>query len=198
MSLADPRKTPFAPLKSRGELPHLYKEGGVYFVTFRLADAVDRDAAPIVIPEDATCEDIARAAEPPLRAGSCVLARRDIAELVQNALRHFEGQRYLLVAWCVMLNHVHAIFGPLAGHTPSQILQSWKGFTARRANQILGKSGPFWERESFDHLIRNERGLEWFTDYVHRNPVQAGLCDNAREWPYSSDGTGFTTRIFET
>ncbi len=37
----DPRETPYVPMTSRGELPHLHKEGGFYFVTFRLADAVE-------------------------------------------------------------------------------------------------------------------------------------------------------------
>jgi REP element-mobilizing transposase RayT len=197
MGLADPRRTPFARLQSRGELPHLYKDGGIYFVTFRLADAVIPNAPERSLPETPTNEDIARASEPPISLGSCVLKRPDIAELVQNALRHFEGERYLLGAWCVMPNHVHVIFGPLPGHTPSDILQSWKGFTARRANQLLGKSGSFWERESFDHLIRNERGREWFAEYVNQNPVEAGFCKAPCEWPYSSAGVGFTTRIFE-
>ncbi len=167
-------------------------------MTFRLADAVVLGAPPPEIPDNPTFEDIARASEPPLRLGSCILGRDDVAQLVQNALRHFEGERYLLVAWCVMPNHVHVIFGPLAGHTPSQILQSWKGFTARRVNQLLGKSGAFWERESFDHLIRSDKGLEWYTDYIHRNPVEARLCSTPSDWPYSSAGVGFTTRIFET
>jgi putative transposase len=197
MSFADPRKTPFAPLISRGELPHLYKEGGIYFVTFRLADAVLPGAPAIVLPENPTCEDIARACEPPVTLGSCMLRNPTAAGLVQNAIQHFEGERYLLVAWCIMPNHVHVIFGPLAGNSPSKILQSWKGFTARRANQLLGRSGAFWERESFDHLVRSERSLGWFTEYVHENPVKAGLCAAVKDWPYSSAGVGFTTRIFD-
>jgi REP element-mobilizing transposase RayT len=198
MSIIDPRKTPFADIRSRGELPHLYKEGGVYFVTFRLADAVVYGDPVPKLPETPTLDEIAAFSEPPLTLGSCVLRQPQLAQLVHNALLHFEGQRYLLVAWCVMPNHVHVIFGPLAGHTPSQILQSWKGFTARRGNQLLNKSGAFWERESFDHLIRSESGLEWFANYVNSNPVKAGLCRNARDWPYSSAGAGFTTRIFES
>ena len=198
MSLIDPRKTSFVPIKSRGELPHLYKDGGVYFVTFRLADAVLYNAPPSILPQNPTSEDIARACEPPLTLGSCVLRQPDIAQLVQNALQHFEGERYLLGAWCIMPNHVHVIFGPLAGHSPSQVLQSWKGFTARRANQLLGKSGAFWERESFDHLIRNTESMEWFVEYIHQNPVKAGLCKQPSDWSYSSAGQAFTTRIFET
>ena len=40
IDFVDPRTLPFVEMRSRGELPHLYKEGGSYFVTFRLWDAV--------------------------------------------------------------------------------------------------------------------------------------------------------------
>lgn len=209
----DPRKTPFVRPKSRGELPHLYKPGGFYFVTFRLADAVvlraPRPGAPrnastrvrpappptMAVPApdpDPDPEEIAAAYDPPLTLGSCALRRPEIASLVQNALLHFHDLRYSLVAWCVMPNHVHGVFSPLGGYTPSDVLQSWKGFTARRANEILGIRGPFWERESFDHLIRSARSLERFVRYIDLNPVEAGLCESPELWPYSSAGVGFS------
>jgi REP element-mobilizing transposase RayT len=115
---------------------------------------------------------------------------------VHNAILHFEGERYRLGAWSVMPNHVHVIFGTCAGYTPSQVLQSWKGFTARRANQILQRTGAFWERESFDHLIRNDKALEWFVAYVNNNAVDAGLCIEPANWPYSSAGCNFTPKLF--
>ena len=198
MGLLNPRETPFARIKTRGEFPHLYKDGGFYFVTFRLADAVRFNREAPALSDDPTPEQVAVASETPLTLGSCVLKEPPFAELVQNALRHFEGQRYLLVSWCVMPNHVHVIFAPLPGHSPSDILQSWKGFTARRANQMLGKSGAFWERESFDHLVRSSTSLDWFVEYVHDNPVKAGFCANPSAWPYSSAGVAFTTRLFES
>lgn len=85
-----------------------------------------------------------------------------------------------------MPNHVHAVVSPQLGCTLSQVLQSWKGFTAREANRLLDKSGPFWERESFDHMIRSLHSLERFIDYTRMNPVSAGLCARPEEWPYSS------------
>ncbi len=129
---------------------------------------------------------IARETEPPLRLGSCVLARPEVAELIQHALRHFHGQRYYLSAWCVMPNHVHAVVTPNDGWELSVILHSWKSFTAHRANKVLKRRGTFWERESFDHLIRTFEHFEAFIHYIENNPVEAHLCQAPEDWAWSS------------
>ncbi len=213
----DPRKTHFVELKSRGELPHLYKEGGSYFVTFRLFDAVTPRRKAVYVPRaggtpapqnqagetpgpqsvarggnrqgwtpDLDVAAIAEASEIPLRLGSCLLARPEIAALTESALRHFQDDRYHLAAWCVMPNHVHAIFTPTNGWEPASILHSWKSFTAHQTNKLLRRRGTLWERESFDHLIRNVGHFDAFIRYVEDNPVKAGLCKAPEEWPWSS------------
>lgn len=184
-----------APLRSRGRLPHLYREGGTYFVTFRLFDAVvpatERRVRAIV---DAGAdaidnpEELLQDYEPPIRLGSCLLAEAAVAELVENAIRFFDGTRYELVAWCVMPNHVHVVFASRGGFEPDQILHSWKSFTAHAANKLLRRKGPLWERESFDHLVRNIGSLDRFVRYTEENPVMAGLCRHPWEWSYSSAG----------
>jgi REP element-mobilizing transposase RayT len=188
VEFVDPRSTPFVPIQSRGELPHLCKEGGSYFVTFRLWDAVIPNATHVDKKKlhKMSAAEIAAATEPPLRLGSCVLARPEAASIVQDAIRHFHGQRYLLSAWCVMLNHVHVVVTPMSGYEPSSIFHSWKSFTAHRINHLLGSRGTFWERECFDHLIRSMDQFEGFIDYVEQNPVVAGLCRDAADWPFSS------------
>lgn len=191
MEFTDPRKTPFVPVRSRGELPHLYKPGGIYFVTFRLADAVlpVRQRRAVVTPPDVGPAALMVDYDPPLSLGSCALAGPAVAELVQNAIRFFEGSRYHLAAWCVMPNHVHAVLAPAAGHPLADILHSWKSFTSHQANRILKRTGTFWERESFDHLIRSAQQVGRFVGYVEDNPVAAGLCGRPDEWLYSSAGS---------
>jgi REP element-mobilizing transposase RayT len=164
-------------------------------VTFRLADAIlpvpARKNAPHRRPDAFDPELIAGPYEPRLTLGSCALKDPKIAIVVQDALRFFDSQRYLLAAWCIMPNHVHVVFSPLPPHSVSEILKSWKGFTARRANQLLNRNGPFWGVESFDHLIRSPEYFEQFVSYVHNNPVKAGLCRTPEDWPYSSYCAGF-------
>jgi putative transposase len=193
VSLNKPINPRFGSLKSRGELPHLYVEGGTYFVTFRLFDAVvpasDSASKQRANRVDADPDDpviLLEEYDPPITLGSCTLAQAPLAEIVQNAIRHFDGERYELIAWCVMPNHVHAIFAPLHGYMPDQILHSWKSFSAHTINKQLHRSGPLWERESFDHLVRNMRSLERLIRYTEDNPAAASLCKVASEWPHSS------------
>jgi putative DNA methylase len=97
----------------------------------------------------------------------------------------FRG-RYELLAWVVMPNHVHAVVRPLPGHTLSQILKSWKGFSAREANRLLGRDGEFWQGESYDHLIRDDEDMHRCCHYTTMNPVNARFCERPEDWPWSS------------
>jgi REP-associated tyrosine transposase len=185
MGFVNPRELPFAPIHSRGELPHLFKQGGIYFVTFRLYDAVIPRVSGAIVPDD-SWEEIVSLSEPPLTLGSCVLRKPEAAQIVQDALLYFHGVRYFLDAWCVMPNHVHVVFAPVTGMNLSRITHSWKSFTGNQINQLLRKQGMFWERESFDHLIRNEDDMRRVVEYTERNPVAAGLCQTPEEWMFSS------------
>jgi valyl-tRNA synthetase len=112
--------------------------------------------------------------------GACHLAKPEIASLVQEALRHFDGQRYDLIAWCVMPNHVHVIVYPFEGYDLGGILHSWKSFTAKQANKLLGATGSFWQDEYYDHLIRDEEDFNRNLTYVLQNPEKVGL----KAWPW--------------
>ncbi len=103
-----------------------------------------------------------------------------IAAIVADALRHFQGERYRLLAWCVMPNHVHVVFSPLGQNALASIVHSWKSFSAQAANRLLRRSGPFWQREYFDHLVRDEVSLARILRYVGQNPSTADL----RDWPW--------------
>jgi REP element-mobilizing transposase RayT len=172
-----------------GNLPHWRQEGVTYFVTFRLADSVPQTRLDLWRREQA--EWLARHPEPhdePTRHlyyerfvarfqkwldggyGECVLARPDIREIVAQALSYFEGSRYLLREWVIMPNHVHAVVSPTIDHGLSDILHSWKSYSANVINRLLGRTGPLWHKESFDHIVRGPDSLERIERYVHDNP----------------------------
>jgi REP element-mobilizing transposase RayT len=120
-------------------------------------------------------------------SGPLHLRRPEIAELVVAALQdgHHKFQRYLLHAFVVMPNHVHTLVTPKV--MASRWLAPLKGFTAYRANELLTRHGqPFWQDESYDHLVRSPAEFDRIRVYIEQNPVAAGLVVDAEEYQWSS------------
>lgn len=169
---------------SRGYLPHLKAEGGVYFVTFRLADSL-----PVTVLtqwEALPDKEKNREIEAWLDAGhgECLLADSTSADLVKQTLLHHDGAQYRLHAWALMPNHVHLVIEPLADHALSDVLQGIKSASAHSINRQLGRQGALWQRESYDHLIRDDDDLARCCEYVRQNPVKAGLSATPETYPY--------------
>ena len=180
---------------SRGYLPHWDIPGSTQAITYRLADALPTEVlrrllaeAPLR-PDGSTDEHAARARmERWLDAGhgSCILARPEIATLVRDAWRHHDGERYRLIAWVIMPNHVHVAIRLLGRTSLTEVVRSWKTWTARRINELLGTHGQVWQEDYWDRLVRDEGHLWSVLRYIERNPVDAGLVDEVGAWPWSS------------
>ena len=189
----------------RGYLPHIKVAGAAYFITFRLADSLPR--AVILRLKDQRDDMLRRAAADhpdgtrhtlfkwyaaevdsvlDQHTGAAWLREPRIANLVVNSFRRLADKHYRLHAWCVMPNHVHAVVRPLGANSLDGILQQWKSSTAHRANRLLGRSGPFWQRESYDHWIRDEADFAHCVRYTEDNPVKARLCASSSDWPWCS------------
>jgi putative transposase len=88
-------------------------------------------------------------------------------------------------AFAVMANHVHVLLLPSV--PPSRLLKSLKGLTVRAANRLLGRTGePFWQRESYDHWVRDADQFQRITAYIENNPVKAGMAARAEDYAWSS------------
>ena len=193
----------------RDHLPHLKREGGAYFVTFRLAGTLPREVLGELKRQRERLMAQALAAKRPLSwreqqelfrwyssrvdahldagHGDCWLGGPGLAGLVAETLRFHNGRRFDLFAWVIMPNHVHAVLQPRSGWTLSKVLQGWKGYSGHVANRRLNREGqPFWQRESFDHLIRDDEDLQRCCHYTIMNPVNAGLCACPEDWRWSS------------
>ena len=118
--------------------------------------------------------------------GACYLKDERIGRLVEEALFHFDGERYRLIAWVVMPNHVHVLVELIDGFPLGAVVHSWKSYTANKANKLLGRRGRFWFPDYFDRYIRNEGHLANAIDYIHNNPFKAGLVERPELWTYSS------------
>ncbi len=123
--------------------------------------------------------------------GSCVLREPSIAGVVQGSFLKFDAQRYRLLEWVGMPNHVHVLFEQMEEWTVAEIVASWKKFTARRICEERRHRGqspitPVWHREYWDRFIRDQRHLRRAIEYIHMNPVKAGLAARPENWPWSS------------
>jgi putative DNA methylase len=179
---------------SRGYFPHFDGEGMTQHVTFHLADSLPqhvlngwREELQLLSAKDAERKRRTRIQDLlDCGYGACFLRDERLAEVVENALLHFDGERYALHAWCVMPNHVHTLFTPEAGFKMSRIAHSWKSFTANQCNRILERTGKFWDREPIDRYIRNEKHFHNALAYIENNPMKANLCKHPEEWRWSS------------
>jgi putative transposase len=169
--------------KSRGYLPHCDERGLVQHVIFGLNDAF-RAAPPIIV--DPTKRAKWADAELDAGHGSRLLAAPAIASIVQDCLLFGDGELYALAAWCVMPTHVHVLIELLEGASLPSTVQRWKSFTAHAINKATGRAGILWQREYFDRFMRSEQQFEWTVAYIERNPVTAGLVQNAEDWRFSS------------
>jgi len=175
-----------------GNLPHWQQKNVWYFITFRLADSLPLHVVEKVKEEreiwlkqhdisnltkekkieyyklfSERIEDILNAGY-----GSCALKDPKIAKIVEDALLHFNNQRYIIDEYIIMPNHVHLLVKPLNDNKLPQILHSWKSFTANEINKVLGKKGEFWMKESYDHIVRNLEAFNAFRNYIKNNPVK--------------------------
>jgi REP element-mobilizing transposase RayT len=168
-------------------LPHWDVVDRPLFVTFRLHGSipVSRDFPPPRITSGETFVAMDRLLDEST-SGPLYLKQPELAQLVVNALRDGDARfhRYQLHSYVVMPNHVHLLATPRL--PAGKWLGPLKGFTAHEANRILGRTGPFWQNESFDHLVRNDQGFRRIQRYIEHNPVKAGLAVSPEQYPWSS------------
>ena len=206
----------------RRKLPHWQPEGVMYFITFRLANSLPLH----VIQELKEWRERERKAIHVKFIGAqlrdelykldkkyfghfdswldrCVeesprwLAEEKVAQIVADELHALDGERYRLIAYCLMSNHGHVVIdtvehsfkpahiGVTAPYPLTDTLKLLKGRTARRCNQALGRDGKFWHHESYDHVIRDQGEYERIVWYVMNNPVKAGLVENWEDWKFT-------------
>lgn len=124
--------------------------------------------------------------------GPVWLRDQRVAAIVDESLHYRDGKVYRLDAFTIMPNHVHMVFKPLAireaddgYHALASIMQSLKGHTSFKCNQLLGQKGEFWAHESYDHWVRDTDEWQRIVAYVVNNPVKAGYVECWQEWKWN-------------
>ena len=114
--------------------------------------------------------------------GACHLARPEIRGMVEEVIRNRDGADYTLDAFVVMPNHVHVLVCPTPGQNLSDIVQAWKSVSSHRINDALGLSGAFWQKESYDHIVRGPEQLERLRRYIAENPLVVKEKQRPQAW----------------
>lgn len=138
-------------------LPHWSLVGSTYFVTFCIQNRSDK-----------------------------ILLQPEAAQLIEEAFYFHNGKQYEIDAYVIMPDHVHLLITPFREFQLDVILSNMKRFTAGKINKILEKQGKLWQAENFDHLVRNHGYWVRYFDYIHYNPIKAGLAKTPEEYPWSS------------
>ena len=212
-------------IRYRRFLPHLQPFNATFFVTFRLTGTLpesvvltikaEYEAAKKVIDGHTIWtyaekqEQLTRIQKIQLKRYEAVLDScqyghrwlqdKAVAEVVADHLHKHDNEKYQLVAYSIMPNHVHAIVrlddekttfspthqGKTQNYPLADAFRLVKGASAKEANTILNRTGSFWHHESFDHFARSEAETQRMVAYVLHNPAKAGLCEHWHEWPFT-------------
>ncbi len=169
---------------SRGYAPH-FDGGEIYqFITFRLHDSVPNDLIQSWKDELFITDDTLKGSEEYIKLqkkiikfldkgyGACYLKSNEIAKIVENALKFHDKDKYELIDWVVMPNHVHVLIRVNPNYSLTKIVHSWKSFTANEANKVLKRHGAFWMRDYYDRYIRDDKHYQATIEYIEKNRRQ--------------------------
>ena len=130
---------------NRGYLPHRNKSGLLQMITYRLADSLPEEVLTRLnneiklLPSEKQDPAKRKKIETWIDAGhgSCILQNPQIAELVIENWKHYSNDRYDLIAYVVMPNHVHVLIRDYGIVSLSKIVQAWKGYTGKKIKELL-------------------------------------------------------------
>ena len=172
----------------RRRLPHLYRADQPVFLTWRLFDSLppNRWFPQSILSSGKQFAILDRLLDE-ARSGALYLRQPAVADAIVETIRYQAEalKNYALHAFVIMPNHVHLLLSP--NIELPKLTKSLKGFSAKRANEILARTGTsFWQEESYDRLVRDRTEFHRIRTYIEQNPVRAGLVKSASEYLWSS------------
>ena len=191
------------------KLPHITPLDGTFFVTFNLKDSIPKEKLNELremyrvrlneIDDESAEKETLEYNEwkryfgnvdkllDRRSSGNYYLKKPKAAEVVFEQILKFDGEFYDLLALCVMSNHVHLLIDceKYQKLRLDKIMKRIKGPTAIELNRQLGLKGQFWEKESYDHLVRGLEESQRIEKYILENPVKAGIVNNWENYPFS-------------
>ena len=184
---------------SRGYLPH-FEVKKLQFVTIRLYDSLPQEVLTYckqmsewLSAREKQDDETQQKRREMMRIvdkyedagyGQCFLRNPEVACMVQESLKYLDGKQFALLEWCIMPNHVHMLIQMAEGISLSAMMHTLKSYTAKQANKILHRQGPFWGREYFDRYIRDYDHYKRVVNYIANNPIKANLVNSIEQWEW--------------
>ena len=194
-------------VSTSGALPHWNQYGKIQYVTFRLTDSLPQ--SKIAELTELKNRFISNHPKPwdkqdkyaywkligPVESklldagyGLCILKIPEIRGIVSDTLRYNDGNKYRLIAYVIMPNHVHVLFELFGNNSIESVMKSIKGYSSRKINELTGGSGSVWMKEYFDRIVRDASHLKSYIRYIINNPrfLQPGEYElwRSEEWVY--------------
>jgi putative transposase len=119
-----------------------------------------------------------------------------LAQIVAKEIHNLSDDRYRLMTYCIMPNHVHLLIeslvheqakhqGKSVNYPVTDSLRLLQGRSARDCNLELKRTGSFWQHESYDHVVRDQQELQRTIQYILNNPLKAGLVKEWKDWKFT-------------
>ncbi len=194
-------------------LPHIYVERAIFFITFRLKNSIplevlekmkaEKEMKMLEIMQNKNLSESQKKealyveekrffgkydqALHKYAHADDFLRKTEIAQIVADKMHEYDKERYDLIAYCIMSNHVHLLFNTdgYEKYVVSDTMQLIKGGSGFLCNRVLGREGAFWQQESYDHYVRNQKELTNIEYYVVENPVKASLVNDWQDWKFT-------------
>jgi len=132
-----------------------------------------------------------------------LLARDKYKDIIIESMRFLvKNKRTIIYGFVIMNNHVHIIWQLQAGKKREDVQRDFLKYTAQQIKKDMLRNYPedlkafwvnakdrkyqFWERNPLSIEIWSEKVLLQKLNYMHENPVRAGLCKKPKDYKYSS------------
>jgi REP element-mobilizing transposase RayT len=114
------------------------------------------------------------------------LSNLENAQIVEDAISFYSGQKYEVDAYVIMPDHIHLLITPFEGFDLDKILFCMKNYSGKSISKVHKTKGRFWQPDHFDHIVRNLGYWIKYFDYIHNNPVKANIVNTPIEYNWSS------------
>jgi len=106
--------------------------------------------------------------------------------LIDNLKFYREKMQFKIFGYVIMPDHFHGLIKPQDSVTVSDIMRSIKSYSSKQIAEVCGRKGSLWQSRFYEHVTRSEQDLLIKLEYIHNNPVRAGLVENPHDYEFSS------------